>query len=79
MVMIRSGAGDWSLLPPAALRASQAPAADALGQAVQLGIRNSMHMAGEALPLLSAFQLCLPSQGRLSACKLGDLLSPPVY
>lgn len=61
---VQAWLSDWSLLPPAALRAAQAPAADALGQAGQLGIRNSMHMlGGEALPLLSAFQLRLPPAG----------------
>lgn len=44
---------------PAALQAAQAPTADALGQAGQLGIRNSLHVLCEALPLLSAFQLRL--------------------
>lgn len=53
--------------PPAALQAAQAPTADALGRAGQLGIRNSMHVLSEAAPLPSAFQLRLP-ESRTAQC-----------
>lgn len=65
LVQVCLGDGQ-SLLPPAALQATQTSTADAQGQASQLGIRNSMHVLG-VLPLLSASQLCLP-ESRTARC-----------
>lgn len=76
---VQAWLSEWSLLPPAALQAAQVPTADALGQAGQLGIRNSMHILGEALPLLRAFQLhCRVKDGSVLASWVTFLL-PPVY
>lgn len=67
-------AGLW--IPPLPARLALAPMADVLCPAGwESEIAHTCSALGEQLPRLSAFHLH-PSQGQLSACKLGDLLPP---